>query len=180
MNRKLLVTIHMYLSSFFAAFVFMAAISGGLYLLGIKGEVQQESIYQGQLSGLNATAASLDCDIADLLVQAGVSDYEFEYIKVKGNTLYTRPTSRVHYVIKLGADQVEVIHADPSLQAALMELHKGHGPTAFKTFQKLFALGLVLIISSGLWLGLSAKGLRRNILLSSLIGGAVFLALVLG
>ncbi|MCZ6827986.1 MAG: hypothetical protein O7F73_00065 [Gammaproteobacteria bacterium] len=50
-----------------------------------------------------------------------------------------------------------------------------------KTFQKVFALGLLFIAGSGLWLGLSASGLRRRILITSLLAGtALFLALVLG
>ena len=44
MDRALLVTIHMYLAAFFAPFVFLVAISGGLYLAGVKGELLQQSI----------------------------------------------------------------------------------------------------------------------------------------
>ena len=44
MNRKLLITIHMYLAAFFAPAVLLVAISGGLYLIGVKGEVEQETI----------------------------------------------------------------------------------------------------------------------------------------
>ena len=41
MNRKTLITIHMYLSAFFAPMVLLVAISGGLYLIGIKGSVER-------------------------------------------------------------------------------------------------------------------------------------------
>jgi len=34
MNRKLLVTVHLYLASFFTPAVLLVAISGGLYLIG--------------------------------------------------------------------------------------------------------------------------------------------------
>jgi hypothetical protein len=180
MSRKLLINIHLYLAAFFAPFVFLVAISGGLYLAGVKGEVIQESIYSGPANALDPSAASLRSDIAALLKTAGVDNYHFEYVKVKGNTLYTRPTSRTHYVIKLQWQQVEVVHAAPSLQSRMVELHKGHGPTAFKTFQKVFAIGLLFIVGSGLWLGLSAAGLRRRTLLTTLAGSALFLVLVLG
>ena len=60
-----------------------------------------------------------------------------------------------------------------------MELHMGHGPGLFKNFQKMFALGLLLIILSGLWLGLSSSGLRRRTLVISSAGAAVFLLLAL-
>ena len=178
MTRKTLVTLHMYLSAFFAPFIIMVSVSGGLYLLGIKGEVVQESIYSGA-GEVELQSPALKSQVEQVLVGAGVSEYSFEYVKVSGSTLYTRPTTRDHYVIKLGEGTVEVLSAEPSLQSALIELHKGHGPGLFKTFQKIFALGLLLIIVSGLWLGLSAVGLRRRTLLTSAAGTAVFLLLAL-
>ena len=65
------------------------------------------------------------------------------------------------------------------LQARMIELHKGHGPTIFKTFQKVFALGMVFIMVSGLWLGLTAPRLVRNTTISFGAGLALFLVLVL-
>jgi len=173
MNRAIFVTIHMYLSAFFASFVLLVSISGGLYLLGVKGSVQQESVFQTADISIDTGSETLKADVDSLLTAAGASDYSYEYVKVKGSTLYTRPTSREHYIIKLG-DETEVINAQPSLQAALMELHMGHGPTTFKTFQKFFALGLIIVILSGLWLGLSAEHLRQRTLLTFLAGSAVF------
>jgi hypothetical protein len=173
MNRALFVTIHMYLSAFFAPFVLLVSISGGLYLIGVKGSVEQQPVYQTGDIAIDTKSDSLKADVDALLAAAGVSDYSYEYVKVKGATLYTRPTSRQHYVIKLG-EEVEVIKAQPSLQAALMEMHMGHGPTTFKTFQKVFALGLLLVIASGIWLGLSAARLRQRTLLTVLAGSAAF------
>ncbi len=173
MNRALFLTIHMYLAAFFAPFIFLVSISGGLYLVGVKGSLQEEPVFQTADIGIDAKSSTLKADVDALLNTAGISDYEYEYVKVKGSTLYTRPTSRTHYIIKLG-DEVEVIKAQPSLQNALMELHKGHGPTTFKTFQKFFAMGLFFIVASGLWLGLSAAHLRKRTLLIFLGGGATF------
>lgn len=177
MNRKLLITIHMYLSAFFAPAVLLVAISGGLYLVGIKGHVQQESVYISDAT-IDVESGSLQADVASLLIRAGIRDYSFEYVKVKGSTLYTRPTSTEHYIIKLSADDAELIRARPNLQSSMVELHKGHGPSAFKTFQKVFAVGLIFIILSGLWLGVSAARLRRSTLLTA-TGGAVVFALLL-
>ena len=179
MNRALFITVHMYLSAFFAVFVLLVATSGGLYLLGYKGSVEKTPVYSRE-AGFEppADAAALDASVASLLAEAGVSDYSFEYVKVKANTLYTRPTSRTHYVIELG-DGVSVSRAEPSLQAAMMELHMGHGPTAFKTFQKFFAAGLIFIILSGLWLGLSSSRLRPRTLAAAAGGAAAFLLVLL-
>lgn len=178
MSRNLLITIHMYLSAFFTPFIFLVSISGGLYLVGIKGSVEKSSIFQSSDFKIDATSDQINRDVHSLLQAAGVNDYNFEYVKVKGDTLYTRPTSTDHYIIHLG-DSVEVIEANPSLQAAMIELHKGHGPTAFKTFQKAFAIALMLIVASGLWLGLSAARLRVRTLVITLAGTLVLFSLVL-
>jgi len=112
------------------------------------------------------------------LEKAGVDTFAFEYVKVKGGSLYTRPTSSDHYIVNLASDGLEVVYAQPNLQSRMIELHKGHGPTAFKTFQKAFAVGLVFIILSGLWLGLSATKLRRATTLTVAAGALTFLLLL--
>ena len=178
MDRKLLITIHMYLAAFFAPAVLLVAISGGLYMAGVKGKVEQEAIYSSSNATIDSKSASLHADVTALLADAGVESYSYEYVKVSGTDLYTRPTSSDHYIIKSNEDGVEVIHARPSLQSRMIELHKGHGPSAFKTFQKVFAVGLMFIILSGLWLGISAARLRRSTLLTAAAGAIVFALLL--
>jgi hypothetical protein len=124
-------------------------------------------------------STTLQADVAALLASAGVESYSFDYVKVSGATLYTRPTSSDHYLIESNAGGVEVIHAHPNLQSRMIELHKGHGPSVFKIFQKVFAIGLIFIILSGLWLGVSAARLRRSTLLTAATGAAIFALLIL-
>lgn len=170
MDRKLLVTIHLYLSAFFAPAIILVSVSGGLYLLGVKGNVSQETVFESDSQIVDSQSTSLHEDVLALLGRAGIQDYSFEYVKVKGSTLYTRPTSSDHFIIESTEAGTRVIQARPSLQSRMIELHKGHGPTLFKTFQKVFALGLVFIICSGLWLGLSSTRLRKTTLLTTLAG----------
>jgi hypothetical protein len=179
MNRNTLITIHMYLSAFFAPMVLLVAISGGLYLIGIKGSVERTELATIERAPLDTSSEQLPAEVSALLAEAGVSDFDFEYVKVKGDTLYTRPTSREHYVIEQGDGAVSIIHAVPDFQSGMVELHKGHGPTLFKTFQKLFALALVFIIVSGVWLGLNARHLRRNTLVTAGLGCLGVLVLLL-
>lgn len=74
----------------------------------------------------------------------------------------TRPTSRTYYQLKQTSDGIEVARMEPSLQAAMMELHKGHGPGLFKWLGKLLAVALVFIMLSGLWLGLQSPLLKMK------------------
>ena len=177
MNRALFITIHMYLSAFFTVFVLLVSISGGLYLMGYKGSVEKEAVYSSEsdfgLPALRDQPGELAKAVGGLLAQAGIEGYSFEYVKVKGSTLLTRPTSKTHYVIEL-SDGVQVTRATPSLQKSMMELHMGHGPLAFKTFQKFFAAGLIFIILSGFWLGLSSDRLRPRTLAAAAGGAAAF------
>lgn len=178
MNRSLLVTIHLYLSSFFAAAVLLVAVSGGLYLIGVKGSVQQEAV--GTFPGGAELLAEPDVDqVLAVLATAGIDDFSFEYVKKGGNTVFTRPTSRLHYVLAVDGDAITVTRNTPDLQKRMIELHKGHGPTLFKTFQKVFAAGMIFMILSGLWLGLQSPRLRRTTLITAGSGLVVFLGLVL-
>lgn len=179
MNRKLLVTLHLYLAAFFAPAVLLVATSGGLYLAGVKGTLEKDTLFSSSEASIDTNSDSLNADVAALLADAGVTTYHFETVKVSGTSLYTRPTSSDHYIIKLDGAGAEVVRARPSLQYRMMELHKGHGPAAFKTFQKAFAIALIFIILSGLWLGISAARLRNSALLTTAAGAIVFALLLL-
>lgn len=84
MDRKLLITIHMYLATFFTPAVLLVAISGGLYLAGFKGDVEQKTIFSNSDITIDSKSASLHADVAALLSSAGVKSYSFEYVKVRG------------------------------------------------------------------------------------------------
>ena len=177
MSRKLLINIHLYLAAFFAPMVILMAISGGLYLVGIKGEQRVESsvLLPGSL---NPDSAQLEEDVRALLDQAGLSG-DFEQVKVRGREVSTRPSNRLNYRLTSSEGGVQIDVDKPSFQASLIELHKGHGPQWFRLGQQIFSLALVLIMLSGLWLGLAAKGLRTRTLQLSVGGLAVFLLLAL-
>ena len=164
MKRRLLVNLHLYAAAFLApAFLFLA-ISGGLYLVGVKGSIENTVVViPGELV-LNPSSESLYEDVQKVLVAAGIS-HDFEYVKVKEKTLLTRPTSRNFYKFDIQPEGVVVSYNEPSIQSRLIELHKGHGPEIFKIFQKIIAVGLLFVVLSGFWLGVSALGLRRNTLI---------------
>jgi hypothetical protein len=102
--------------------------------------------------------------VQKVLLAAGIS-HDFEYVNIKGETLITRPTSRNFYKFSIQPEGIVVSYNEPSIQSKLIELHKGHGPEIFKTFQKVIAVGLMFVVLSGFWLGVSALGLRRNTLI---------------
>ena len=144
MTRALLIKLHLYFSAFFSAAIVLVALSGGLYLIGIKGTIDQTRV------GLQLLLSSIH------VTEVGVTNFEFDYVKQKGSQLITRPTTRPFYTL----DVMVVQYNEPSLQKKMIELHMGHGPVAYKTYQKIFAAGMLFIILSGLWAGLSSTKLR--------------------
>ena len=178
MARALLIKLHLYCSAFFAAGIILVAVSGGLYLIGIKGTIEQT------LVGTLTTGQQLSQDPSEANVQAalaslGVADFEFEYVKQKGSQLITRPTTRPFYTLDISGDEAVVRYNEPSLQKRMIELHMGHGPTAYKTYQKVFAAGMLFIILTGLWLGLSSARLRVSTAMISGAGVLLFFWLAL-
>ncbi len=168
---------HLYTAAVLAPVFLLVAVSGGLYLLGYKGDVAQTPIDIDPSLRLDPKSPTLKADLSSALKAAGI-DFEFEYVKVAGSNLFTRPTSEPHYQFSLGKGGVSASYNEPSLQKRLIELHKGHGPGAFKTFQKLTAAGLLFVVLSGFWLGISSKGLRTPTAIATLVGAILITVLI--
>lgn len=171
--RHLWATLHLCVAVFLAPVVVLMAVSGGLYLLGIKGHITEVPVALAPDAELDIDLPDLEAAVRQFLVDAGI-EHRFEYLKREDGMLTTRPTSRVHYVVHVGEDGVRLTRNEPSLQKRLIELHKGHGPTAFKTLQKLVAAGLLVVVGTGFSLGLSAAGLRGRMAAIGVAGLLVF------
>ena len=178
MTRALLIKLHLYLSAFFSAAIILVAVSGGLYLIGIKGSVEQAPV--SMLDGGQELIADPSHDaVSHALKRAGVTEFQFEYVKQKGTQLITRPTTRPFYTFDIQGDEITVRYNEPSLQKGMIELHMGHGPSAYKRYQQVFAAAMLFIMLSGLWLGLSSVSLRLSTALISGSGLITFLFLTL-
>ena len=174
--RSLWIKIHLYVAAFFLPMLLAMAASGGLYLLGVKGSVDSTPVSLSATKPLSADSGTLVNDVRELLNANGI-DHDFEYIKVSGQKLITRPTSADYYEFIIHENEVQATLNQPDLIKSLVELHKGHGPLFFKDLQKLMALGLLIVLLSGFWLGTSSAGLRVTTLLTTGAGLLVFLGL---
>lgn len=178
LNRKFIISLHLYLAAIFTPMVIVMAVSGGLYLFGYKGTVAYTEVALLKEAPIDPGSDRLKADVMETLKKAGV-EFEFEYVKVKGDHLYTRPTSRTFYRLELLDGQIDIQKGEPNLQSTLIELHKGHGPIAFKWLEKLFAIALVLIMLSGLYLGLQSPLFKVKTIALSGVGLLVFVGLAL-
>jgi hypothetical protein len=178
MSRKAIITLHLALAAFFAPILLMVGLSGGFYLISEKGNVEQQEIYRGEIASLNLAAKDAESQIREFIKNHNI-DHEFEYIKGNSKQSITRPTSKQHLLFEIKDEQLIVTKRTPNFVASIVELHKGHGPRAFKTFQKFMALGLLLILLSGLYLGLTSPMFKYKTLYISGLGSALFLFLAL-
>ena len=176
MSRKLLILIHMYMAAFLAPALILVAVSGGLYLLGNGGDMAKTRVDLPANTTLDFSAADLDAELRTLLAKLD-PDYSFEYIKNRGTKIQTRPTSRAYYEFAIKDGNLSAAHVKPNFQGVMIELHKGHGPKLFKLYQKFLALGLLLIVLSGLWVGLASAVHRKKTLLTTIAGVLLFIVL---
>ena len=143
--RRLVVLMHLCAASFMAPAFILVAISGGLYLTGNKGDFKTESLVLPVDAQLSFESNTLEADVRALLKSTDI-DHTFEYIKNRGSVIQLRPTSRTYLQFEQTADGLTAIRKIPNFQGSMMELHKGHGPKLFKTYQKLVALMLFFVI----------------------------------
>jgi len=137
------------------------AVSGGLYLIGNKGQTTKTDVALPAGAALDFKSTSIEADVRNLLNAAGIK-HKFEYVKDRGRRIELRPTSKTYLEITQTPTGLKASKVKPNFQRSMMELHKGHGPKLFKTYQKLVALALIGVVLGGFMVGLLAKAYRRK------------------
>ena len=62
----------------------------------------------------------------------------------------------------------------PTPLAALLEIHKGHGPALYRVFGAIAGLMLFIVVIGGLLIGLLSPAYRKATIMSTIAGSAVF------
>jgi len=176
--RKLLILLHLYGAAFMAPAFLLLATSGGLYLMGKKGAVETTELTLPTNAALDFKSETLETDVRSFLSSAGI-DHDFEYVKNRGNIIQLRPTSRTYIEMKQTPEGLSAARKDPNFTAAVMEIHKGHGPQLIKTYHKLVALTLLLVVFGGIFVGLLAKAYRRKTIIALMAGTLIYVAIAL-
>jgi len=178
LNRKVFVSIHLYLAAFLTPILLMIAISGGLYLLGFKGNLESNVIYEGDLAGFEFNSDDRK-SVVDKFLKENNINLDYEYIKGGKNSFFTRPTSKTYLSFERKGNSLKVTQRKPDFIKSIVELHKGHGPLLFKTLQKITAVGLILVLLTGFYLGLTSPSLKNKTLAISGAGGLIFILLAI-
>jgi len=94
--RKTLINLHLLFAGFLAPAFLLMAISGGLYLIGNKGEFKAAPIALPAGAALDFKSPTIEADVNSLLARAGI-DHKFGYVKDRGaNKIHLRPTNRTY------------------------------------------------------------------------------------
>lgn len=177
--RNNLINLHLLFAGFLAPAFILVAISGGLYLIGNKGSFKSEPINLAADAALDFKSPTIDADVRALLDASAIS-HKFGYVKSRGATkIHLRPTNRTFIEFNQTASGLTAKRVTPDFQGAMIELHKGHGPSAFKLYQKIVALGLLGVVLGGVGVGLLAKAYRRKTLTALALGTVLFFILAL-
>jgi len=97
--RKYLVLAHLWFAGIMAPAFALHAISGGLYLMNIKGDAATERVPLPTGATLDFKSAALETDVRSLLEKANLK-HEFEYIRNRGTVIQLRPTSKTYLEFK--------------------------------------------------------------------------------
>lgn len=176
MIRKNLIRFHLYMAAFLAPLFILLAISGGLYLINIKGQFNQTPVNLPDGAVLDFASDTLQADIEGLLAASGAKP-RIGWVTINRGAALTHPRTRTNYVFEEKDGKLIATRNRPDLQKTMIELHKGHGPPLFKLYQKLAAIGLLFIVISGVWMGLASRVLRTETLIASGIGMISFILL---
>ena len=174
--RKFLVLAHLWMAGLMAPAFALHAISGGLYLMNIKGDATTERVSLPTNARLDFKSETLEADVRALLKEANIK-YEFEYVRNRGSLIQLRPTSKTYLEFKQTPQGLSATRVKPNTVRSMMELHKGHGPKLFKSYQKLVALLLLAVVFGGILVGLLAKAYRRHTIIA-LAGGFISFILI--
>ena len=164
--RRLLISVHLYIAAFMAPALLLMGMTGGMHLAGVNEEMTRAEISLPAEANLNFQSETLDEDIRALLKTAGI-DHRFEYARARGDMVQLRPTSRTFLEIAQTPQGLKAARVQPNLMAALMELHKGHGPRLFRTYGILIGLALTLAVLGGILVGLLAPAYRRTTIIAT-------------
>ncbi len=171
--RNLLVTLHLYGAALLAPVFLLVAVTGGLKMAGIEGKTKDTPITLPAGTKFDTASPTFEADVRAFLAAQKV-DVDFEYIRARGNSFTTRPTSRVHVAFEEKAGVLTAKRVEPDLLNGLMEIHKGHGPKIYKTLGWISGVALFFVIFGGLAIGLLSPAYRRPTLLATLAGSGIF------
>ncbi len=173
MKRKNWIWIHVLLAGLFLPFFFILPLSGSLILLKEEGSATKTFAFEVEKNFTND-----EKEIRKIFKDQNI-DYDFEYIRTRGDRFMTRPTTRTYYEVEGHDGRMQFFKVVPSFLRTLKEMHFGHGPKLLRTFEMIFGFAFIFVNISGLILMFGLKKMLPIFMGSLALGTLTFLSLLL-
>jgi hypothetical protein len=183
LSRTLLTKVHLWLAALLFPAILMFLATGALYTWGVTGKTYDTSrdvklsapldpeneAAMRALAEAELKAMGLDHPTGKARVRQSGQSFGFEWVG-----------SRRDITIEPGTDPLvaKVTVKEASLHRTLVQLHKAKAGTAFKVYATSLATALLLLVATGLLIGLKSPGLRRSAIWGSAAGVVLFAGLV--
>ena len=184
MNRIFLVKLHLIGAALMFPVLLMFVITGALYTWGSEGKWHENK------STITLTKPYAEHSEGEL-ISIAVQELLKQETPVPSGTPKLNEAGKKQVLNWGGArSAMSIKHAkDPmtanvsirnaSLQRWMVQLHKAKGSDAFKVYATIMAVCLLLLVVSGMIMGLQVKSLRKITLISSVAGLAAFAGLAI-
>jgi len=183
--QRTLTTVHLLLAAFFLPIALMFAATGALYTVSIKGNYLETSRTLELSAPLTAELSALTKVTEEALAAEGLAVPSGAASVKKAGTGYELEWTGVDrdVLLKPTADPLKatLVIKDTTAWRHLVQLHKAKGSEVAKGISVLWALGLIVILCSGLLMAWNVPVYRRKALGAGALGLATFaLYLLLG
>jgi hypothetical protein len=181
--QRTLLTVHLILAAFFLPIALMFAATGALYTVSIKGQYEETSTTLALQQPLTAELSMLTGLVETALTERGIAppsgaasikkagtSYELEWTGAERDVLL-KPTANPL--------QATLVVKETTLWRHLVQLHKAKGNDIAKAISVIWAIGLVLILISGLIMAWRVPTYRRQAVGAMLAGTATFVLYVI-
>jgi len=152
------------------------AITGSLYLFNEKGAITKTLVQENIVFNQEMTKKE---QISKILGKTD-KDYRFEYLKDRGSSIQTRPTTRDYFnFVKKSDGSFSLYKQEPNFLSRVIEVHKGHGPGLLKDLQKVLGISLTLIVISGFLMSMKITERIKSFLITMSVGTIILFLLFL-
>lgn len=177
--RKILISVHLYTAAFITPFLLIMGVSGALYVSGNNGTATKTELAIIDNFPVDPkNNPNMEADVRALLARLDI-DLPVDYVRGRKGFLQTRPTHKPFITIAEEGGTATVTLNEPDFFYSLMELHKGHGPRIFRSFETIVGIGLILIVLGGVIVGLLAPGYKKPTIVMTLLGFCACIGLAL-
>ncbi|MDQ7004343.1 MAG: hypothetical protein Q9N67_05280 [Ghiorsea sp.] len=184
MDRRILVKLHLIMAAVALPLLLMFAITGGLYTLEYKPNLEKKEYRVTMNTPLNGDVEQMKNIVRQVLSEHDLNE-PMGKVKVKrSGRHYKMKWSGKNHSVSLRAssrdNRVAVIEVKiPSSYHRLMSLHKGKGGDLFDAFAIAMSIFVVFILLTGVWIGLKTATYKALTVKALGVGSLLFLAMVI-